>query len=579
MRCSKRWAAVWGISTAHFGPFADAATSLAAALHRPLDEVLVEHSTYSRSSLKRRLYAAGLKSRAASSAGRARSGAGQRMTLILDHINGVHDDNRLENLQIVCPNCAATLGDALRAQPAAADVPNLRRGVPAPSGGQQYCSLRCWHDSPAFKARRAAVQGVAAERTSNCCADLREMSWVAVGAKYGVSDNAVRKWLRRYEGERAADRDRCDWRPGRASAALWNLAPTASSPLRCRRRMRLRLAAATVAALLLPATAALAGDPDHAARARCTRDAVHRLLRRARDGVSLVRRRGDRRGRRPRDAGAGRGSSSRRRGPRSTRPASGRASPARRSTAPTPRATQRNIGAISESVGEYGGKVALATPIEAILGSPVDAPHARKAARATLARARPLAAPLTVTGPRPRLGNALQQAAAKRGRRCSPRLRARSARSRCRRCGPARRSAVGYASGDITASAIGTVTYTDGDRGLGLRAPARRRRRARAAAPGRLRLPRDQQPDRDRRIAGTYKYAATGHDVGTLTNDTLDAVVGRVGGLPATMPVRVFATDLDTGAKRSVSHERRGRVRRRPADRQLDPLASSPRSR
>jgi transposase-like protein len=32
------------------------------------------------------------------------------------------------------------------------------------------------------------------------------MSWVAVGRKYGVSDNAVRKWLRRYEaarGERA----------------------------------------------------------------------------------------------------------------------------------------------------------------------------------------------------------------------------------------------------------------------------------------------------------------------------------------------------------------------------------------
>ncbi len=31
------------------------------------------------------------------------------MGLILDHINGVRDDNRLENLQIVCPNCAATL--------------------------------------------------------------------------------------------------------------------------------------------------------------------------------------------------------------------------------------------------------------------------------------------------------------------------------------------------------------------------------------------------------------------------------------------------------------------------------------
>jgi uncharacterized protein YjcR len=30
-------------------------------------------------------------------------------------------------------------------------------------------------------------------------ADLSSMSFVAVGRKYGVSDNAVRKWLRSYE--------------------------------------------------------------------------------------------------------------------------------------------------------------------------------------------------------------------------------------------------------------------------------------------------------------------------------------------------------------------------------------------
>lgn len=34
-------------------------------------------------------------------------------------------------------------------------------------------------------------------------ADLAALSWVAVGAKYGVSDNAVRKWVRRYQEERS----------------------------------------------------------------------------------------------------------------------------------------------------------------------------------------------------------------------------------------------------------------------------------------------------------------------------------------------------------------------------------------
>lgn len=32
---------------------------------------------------------------------------GKKMPLELDHINGVHSDNRLENLRILCPNCHA----------------------------------------------------------------------------------------------------------------------------------------------------------------------------------------------------------------------------------------------------------------------------------------------------------------------------------------------------------------------------------------------------------------------------------------------------------------------------------------
>ena len=33
-------------------------------------------------------------------------------------------------------------------------------------------------------------------------ADVESMSFLAVGRKYGVSDNAVRKWIRWYEHQR-----------------------------------------------------------------------------------------------------------------------------------------------------------------------------------------------------------------------------------------------------------------------------------------------------------------------------------------------------------------------------------------
>jgi transposase-like protein len=34
-------------------------------------------------------------------------------------------------------------------------------------------------------------------------AEVTATNWSAVGRKYGVSDNAVRKWVRAYERERA----------------------------------------------------------------------------------------------------------------------------------------------------------------------------------------------------------------------------------------------------------------------------------------------------------------------------------------------------------------------------------------
>jgi hypothetical protein len=212
---------------------------------------------------------------------------------------------------------------------------------------------------------------------------------------------------------------------------------------------------------------------------------------------------------------------------------------------------QRNIGAIAESVGEYGGKVVLATPIEAILGNPVDPPRHRSLAAAP-AHSRPLAAPLTVTGLSARLGRALQRAAARRGRLVLAAPAGPLGSFPVQALRPGSAFGVGYASGDIAVNAIGTVAYTDGDRVWGFGHPLE-------GVGARALLLQDayvyrviNNPVAVGDSTGTYKFAAAGHDIGSLTNDAPDAVVGRVGALPPTVPVRVLATDLDTGATRSV---------------------------
>jgi hypothetical protein len=108
IRTLQKHARRWRISTDHFDPHVGRRRAgISRAL--PLSEILVEGSLYSRGHLKRRLYTEGIKERLCEMCGQGETWRGRRMALVLDHINGVSNDHRLENLQILCPNCAATL--------------------------------------------------------------------------------------------------------------------------------------------------------------------------------------------------------------------------------------------------------------------------------------------------------------------------------------------------------------------------------------------------------------------------------------------------------------------------------------
>ena len=71
--------------------------------------ILVKNSTFNTTHLKERLYKEGLKERICEKCGQDENWKGEHISLILDHINGINNDNRIENLRILCPNCNATL--------------------------------------------------------------------------------------------------------------------------------------------------------------------------------------------------------------------------------------------------------------------------------------------------------------------------------------------------------------------------------------------------------------------------------------------------------------------------------------
>lgn len=198
-----KWAAIWKIPTDHFDPDGVRRRALPRRMNRPIEEWLVEHSRAERAKLKRRLYEEGLKQRRCEMCGQGEEWNGRRMSLILDHINGVRDDNRIENLRIVCPNCNATLDTHCGRKARIEDRPCERCGhlfhPNRPS--QTHCSRACGQRHDHRRRVLAGARRVERPPHDQLRAEVAALGWVGTGRKYGVSDNAIRKWMRAYEAE------------------------------------------------------------------------------------------------------------------------------------------------------------------------------------------------------------------------------------------------------------------------------------------------------------------------------------------------------------------------------------------
>lgn len=199
---------VWRIPVDHF----DAGAARRSPLRRdpaPLDEVLVEGSRYQRARLKERLYDAGLKERRCELCGQGELWHGRRMSLILDHVNGVADDNRLANLRIVCANCNATLDTHCGRNTALPPVERTCQRCGGPfrprSQRQRYCSRACGQRAPRRRGPQPAARRAERPPYAQLVAEIAELGYVGVGRRYGVSDNAIRKWRLEYERDAAPE--------------------------------------------------------------------------------------------------------------------------------------------------------------------------------------------------------------------------------------------------------------------------------------------------------------------------------------------------------------------------------------
>ena len=222
-RTLKRLIEHYGIPVDHFDPHERQRLRRSNRV-TPLGEILIAHSSYSRGHLKERLYAEGIKSRRCEMCGQDEVWQGTRMALILDHVNGVPTDHRLENLRIVCPNCAATLdthcgrNKRLERQPKGCGY--CTKDFAPRYASQRYCCRSCAARARQLPGPRLHLRKVERPSYEQLRADIVALSLLAVGRKYGVSDNAVRKWLRAYEREAVQARAETELEAAQARAEM-----------------------------------------------------------------------------------------------------------------------------------------------------------------------------------------------------------------------------------------------------------------------------------------------------------------------------------------------------------------------
>lgn len=163
----------------------------------PIERILVENSNYTGSVLRNRLIKEGIFERKCYRCNLT-EWQGEKIPLQVEHKNGIHWDNRIENLTLLCPNCHA-LTDTYCGK-------NIKINRKQKSNcckhcnksiykNKKFCSSFCSNNYNKDKIlRKRKVENRPSKEELQEM--LKDSNFCKLGRKFGVSDNAIRKWLK-----------------------------------------------------------------------------------------------------------------------------------------------------------------------------------------------------------------------------------------------------------------------------------------------------------------------------------------------------------------------------------------------
>lgn len=178
---------------------------------RSLSEILVTDSDYDNTKyLKKRLVDNGILEYKCYVCGNDGCWNGKKLVLVLDHINGVKTDNRIENLRLLCPNCDSQTdtfkGKNKKYFQKDCDISTIDTNF---SGyeldkieyfckdcGKKICrgAIRC------VNCYRKIISDVSRRPEKDILLKLvKSNSFENVGRMFNVSGNTIKKWLKHYD--------------------------------------------------------------------------------------------------------------------------------------------------------------------------------------------------------------------------------------------------------------------------------------------------------------------------------------------------------------------------------------------